>query len=532
MLVELSVRDLGVIDELSLVLGPGMTAVTGETGAGKTLVVQAIDLLTGGRADPVVVRPGAPEARVEGRFVSAGSERVLARVLPASGRSRAYIDGRMATAAAQAELAIGLVDLHGQHTHQSLLGGRVQRDSLDRFGAVDLAPLLEAKAKVRDLNRRQTELGGDERSRAHEIDLLRFQLAEIETAALERPDEEDRLEGLEDELADAVAHRHAAQEAAAALSGDLGAQDCLGVALSALAGRAPYAALEARLRGVAAELADVAAEVRTVGERIEDDPARLDQVRARRQQLRDLCRKYGDDLGAVLAFAADARGRLEELERHDEVAARLDAELAQAHRDEATAAEAVARGRRAAAPRLSDAVTAHLPDLALERGRLCVEVGGADPADDVAFTFDANGTGTALPLAKVASGGELARVMLGLRLVLTAGPPTLIFDEVDAGIGGAAALAVGRSLSQLAPTHQVLVVTHLPQVAAFADHQVVVSKGTTAAGQVVSTVSPVEGEERVAELTRMLSGRPDSSSGRRHAAELLGVATAARSAAS
>ena len=532
MLVELSVRGLGVIDDLSLVLGPGMTAVTGETGAGKTLVVQAIELLTGGRADPVLVAPGAAEARVEGRFVTADSEHVLSRVVPASGRSRAYIDGSMATATAMGALAHGLVDLHGQHTHQSLLAGRVQREALDRFGGIDLGPLLEARSRVRELSSRQSELGGEERSRAHEIDLLRFQLAEIESAGVSQPDEEDRLDRLEDELADAVAHRDAAQQAAAALSGDLGAADTVGTAVSALAGRAPFAAMDARLRGVAAELADIAAEVRAAAERIEDDPERLAQVRARRQQLRDLCRKYGDDVGDVLAFAADAASRLDQLERHDEVAARLDAELAGASRDERAAARAVARARRAAAPTLGDAVTAHLADLALERARLTVDVGGADPADDVAFAFDANDTGAALPLAKVASGGELARVMLALRLVLTAGPPTLIFDEVDAGIGGAAALAVGRSLAQLTPSHQVLVVTHLPQVAAFADRQVVVSKAATDQGQVRSTVHPVEGEARVTELTRMLSGRPDSSSGRRHAAELLGVASEVRSAAS
>jgi DNA repair protein RecN (Recombination protein N) len=530
-LVELAVRDLGVIEELSLEFGPGMTAVTGETGAGKTLIVQAIELLTGGRADPVVVRSGATEATVQGRFLIDAEEHVLTRVVPAAGRSRGYVDGRMATAGALAELAGGLVDLHGQHAHQSLLAQRVQRDALDRFAGIDLGALAEARRRVAELAQRQAELGGDGRSRAHEIDLLRFQLAELEGAAIAGPDEDARLAELEGELADAVAHRHAALVAGEALTADAGAEDKLGAAIAALAGRPPFTALESRLRGLAGEVADVAADVRARAEAIEDDPERLDAVRVRRQQLRDLCRKYGDDLADVLEFARSARDRLDELEHHDDVAAAIDAELVDAGRAERHAAAAVAEARHAAAPRLASAVGAHLGALALERARFTVAVDGADPADEVVMTFDADATGSALPLAKVASGGELARVMLALRLVLTAGPPTLVFDEVDAGVGGAAALAVGRSLAALAPVHQVLVVTHLPQVAAFADHQVVVRKDA-AAGEVRSTVAAVSGDQRLAELTRMLSGRPDSSSGRRHAAELLAAASTARAAAS
>ncbi len=213
MLVELHVRDLGVIADLHLLLEAGMTALTGETGAGKTLLVEAIELLMGGRADAVLVRPGAEEARVEGRFVAGESETVLARAVPRNGRSRAYIDGRLATAAELTEVGRALVDLHGQHAHQSLLSPRTQRAALDRFAGVDLAPLQAARDRVKAIDEALAALGGDARARARELDLLRFQLAELDAAGLDDPDEDLALEAEEDTLADAAAHREAAEAA-------------------------------------------------------------------------------------------------------------------------------------------------------------------------------------------------------------------------------------------------------------------------------------------------------------------------------
>ncbi|HUF32626.1 MAG TPA: hypothetical protein VMN58_05385, partial [Acidimicrobiales bacterium] len=318
MLTELVVEDLGVIARLSLVLGPGMTAVTGETGAGKTLVVTAIELLVGGRADVGVVRPGAEEARVEGRFVdAAGDEVVLARVVPATGRSRAYVDGRLAPVAALAELGAGLVDLHGQHDHQALLSVSTQRRALDRFGGVDLAELEQARARVAEIDADLAALGGDERSRAREIDLLRYQVEELERADLRDADEDASLAAEEDLLGDAASHREAAAAAHEALSGEGGAIDALGRAVAAVAGRSPLADVEGRLRGAAAELADATGEVRTAGESIIDDPARLEVIRERRHLLHELRRKYGESLGEVMAFADRARARLDELEGHD-----------------------------------------------------------------------------------------------------------------------------------------------------------------------------------------------------------------------
>ncbi len=545
MLTELHIESLGVIVRVELQLGPGMTVVTGETGAGKTMLVEALELLVGGRADASMVRPGAAEARVDGRFVVGDRELVLSRVVPADGRSRAYIDGRPATAAALADAAAGLVELHGQHAHQSLLSAAAQRDALDAFGRVDTEPLRRARARVTELAAELAALGGDERARAREIDLLRFQVAELDAARLDDPDEDAALEAEEDELADAVGHREAAAQAHAALTDDGGARDALAAALAALTGRAPFADLADRVAAMLAELDDVAVEVHRSGERIEDDPARLEEVRARRQLLRDLLRKYGDDLTEVIAFRDEAAARLVELEGFDQRAADLDRARAEAMEAQRKVAAAVGRARRTAAPALAEAVTDRLRALALPHAQVSVEIGNPaeDPAGErVQFLFSANPGTPLLPLAKVASGGELARAMLALRLVLTAAAgggdddsavehgadvdrdATYVFDEVDAGIGGSAATAVGVALAEVGRRHQVLVVTHLAQVAAQADAQLVVTKHVTkhVAGDVTTTdVARVEGDRRVEELARMLSGEEGGEAALRHAAELL-----------
>jgi DNA repair protein RecN (Recombination protein N) len=525
MLTELRIRDLGIIADIDLVLGPGMTALTGETGAGKTMLVEAIGLLLGATADASVVRQGAAEARVEGRFVVGDDELVLARVIPAEGRSRAYAGGRLATAATLADDGGALVEIHGQRAHQSLLSPAVQRAALDRFGGVDHAALDAAHQRVAAIDARLATLGGDARARAREVDLLRYQVGELERAGLRHPDEDDALDSEEDLLADARAHRDAAALAHAALADDGGAADTVGTAVAALAGRAPFKELDGRLRSVAAEVADISAEVRAAAERIEDDPERLDAVRERRQLLRELRRKYGDTLADVMAHRDEASARLAELESYETLAAELEAERSAAGADVARAAAAVAAARRAAAPRLGKAVEQHLRRLAMPRARVEVAVDGPAPADDVRFLLGANPGEPVQPLARVASGGELARAMLALRLVLTEAPNTLVFDEVDVGIGGEAALAVGRSLATLGARHQVLVVTHLPQVAAFADHQIAVDKADVK-GRTVARAAAVDGDARTRELSRMLSGLSESGAAHRHARELLDAARA------
>ncbi len=551
MLAELRVEDLGVIARLEVVLGPGLTVVTGETGAGKTLVVEALELLLGGRGDVSMVRAGADEAVVEGRFLvppaTTGAARpdgtreldeaevVVRRVLPAAGRSRSYLDGAMAPVAALEARGRTLVDLHGQHAHQSLLRPASQRAALDRFAGVDLGPLVALRRQLAAVDARLGELGGDERQRRRELDLVRFELDEIAQARLTGPDEQEQLAEQEEALAHATARREAVAGALAALGGaapsggylagggdDGGAVGQLGTAIAVL-DRAGLTGHAERLRSLQGELEDAVHALRLDGEAIEEDPAALETVRARRHLLRGLVRKHGTSLADVLAAAEAHAGRLDALEHEDEARSGLERErrdlLAAIAGEEATVGDA----RRAAAGALAAAVETHLRELAMPAARLAVALPTEGLADDVELLLGANPGEPLLPLARIASGGELARSMLALRLVLTAGPPTLVFDEVDAGIGGAAAVAVGRALAALAADHQVLVVTHLPQVAARADRHLVVEK-TTRHERTVTELRPVEGPARLAELSRMLAGNAGSAAGRRHAEELLAEA--------
>jgi DNA repair protein RecN (Recombination protein N) len=531
-LTELHVENLGVIERATLALGPAVTALTGETGAGKTMLVEAIELLVGGRADTSVVRAGAGEARIDGRLEVLGAdgatdEVVLTRVIPATGRSRAYVNGRPATVATLAALARDVIDLHGQHAHQSLLSTATQRAALDEYGAVDLAPLRAARARVTEIDAELAMLGGDERARAREIDLLRFQVGELDAAGIVDEREDERLAVEESTLADAVAHREAGHAALDALRGDGGADEHLVAALHALGDRGPYRDLRDRLRGIVAELDDVTAELRDRSDHIDEDPERLAEIRERRQLLVDLRRKYGDDLGEVMTFHTEAAVRLRELQDYDRRAAELDDARRTAMATERAAAEAVGRARREAAPGLAAAVEERLRALAMPHAHVAIEVGASDddhPGDDVRFLLAPNPGAPLLPLARVASGGELARAMLALRLVLAdagteQGASTLVFDEVDAGIGGAAAVAVGEALAALGEHHQVLIVTHLAQVAAVASEQLVVSKHVVD-DQTFTEVVHVHGDDRIAEVARMLGGEV-SGPAIDHARELL-----------
>jgi DNA repair protein RecN (Recombination protein N) len=530
MLTELHIENLGVIERVELTFGAGLTAVTGETGAGKTMLVEAIEQLVGGRADSAIVRRGADEARIDGRFVTAdGDERVLTRVIPAEGRSRAYLDGRLATVASLGEVAADIVDLHGQHAHQSLLSPATQRSALDEFGSIDLGPLRAARARLTEVDAELAALGGDERARAREIDLLRFQVDELDTADLTDADEDELLDSEESVLADATAHREAAVLAVAALGDDGGARDSTAAALGAIEGRSPFADHASRLRDLLAELDDVVADIRSDGEAIDEAPDRLATIRERRQLLKNLRRKYGEDLASVMAFHAETADRLRELERYDQRAGELDDERREAVAAERAAAETVGRRRREVGPQLAAAVEAELRRLAMPHAAVAVEVGehGDDhPGDRVQFLLAANPGSPLLPLTRVASGGELARAMLALRLILSSatspdvgGERTLVFDEVDAGIGGTAAQAIAEALAELGRSHQVLVVTHLAQVAAGATTQISVAKSVEG-GQTYATALPIDGDARVGEIARMLSGTA-SASALDHARELL-----------
>ncbi len=519
MLSELHIENLGVIEKLEVVLSDGLTALTGETGAGKTMLVEAISLLVGGRADASIVRPGAQEARVEGRFIDGDSEVVLTRVIPLDGRSRAYVNGRLATIANLAEHGATLIDLHGQHAHQSLLSQSAQRLALDQFASVDLSDLRAARGRLTEIDANLAAIGGDERARAREIDLLSFQVEEISNAGLTDANEDQVLERDEDLLADAVAHREALWQAVTALTQDDGAGDGVGQAVSSLGHRDALSELATRLRNLQQELNDIAADLRAKAESTEENPQRLEEIRKRRQLLVDLRRKYGESIAEVISYGQEVSERLAELQGFEARAALLDSQRKAAVEDLAKNEKIVGTKRRTAAPKLAAAVEAHLKTLAMANASLAITVGD-DPGDEVVVLLSANPGSPLLPLTKVASGGELARAMLALRLVLTQAPGTLVFDEVDAGIGGTAAVAVAAALADLGLRHQVLVVTHLAQVAAAARTQVNVTK-TVRAKQTFAQASVIEGEDRIAEIARMLSGGLAQDSALEHARELL-----------
>jgi DNA repair protein RecN (Recombination protein N) len=551
---ELHIRGLGVIEDASLRLAPGLTVVTGETGAGKTMLVTALELLLGARADSSLVRSGADAALAEAviapppaeaaDWLGEGDEElVVSREIPVDGRSRARLGGRLAPVSALADVLGRHVEVHAQHEHVRLTRSEVQRTLLDRYAgdphARTLAGYREAHATWRDLGRRRERLEADARERARELDRLRFEVAEIDAAQLD-PDADEDL-GRELELLAHAEEVQLASAAAAAALGSEGAQDPLGVAVDALRRLAvddvTLDELRSRADALAAEASELAADVRAFGEATEADPQRLGELQERQGLVRQLTRKYGADVEAVLAYADDARRRLEELEGEEADAGDLDRRLAEQEERLRSLAEDVRRGRRTAASQLAEVVDGHLTDLAMPHGRFQVAVepfdGGeltADGGDRVTFLLAPNPGEPARPLAQASSGGERSRVSLAVEVALADidDASVLVFDEVDAGIGGATAMAVGEKLARLAAgsggrARQVLCVTHLAQLAAFADVHHVVEKGLRD-GRTVTTTRQVADDERVPELSRMLGGDPTAAAGLEHARELLTVA--------
>ena len=329
MITELRVRELGVIEDLDVVFEPGLTVISGETGAGKTLLVEALELLLGGRADPAVVRHGAcRSAASSGRFVDGERELILARAVPADGRSRAYVDDKMVQVSALEEVGHDLVDLHGQHAHQSLLRPAAQRQALDSYLSIDFTALRRLRDEHAGLERQITALGGDSRSRERELDLLGFELGEIDAAGISSPDEIGRLEAEEEALAAAEAVKAAAAVAYELITGDAGdaALDLLQRAIESIARQRLLDAHGTRLREIAADLDDAARELRSSAERLEEDPRRLEEVHERRQLLARLVRKHGNDLADVIALGEGLRLQIAELRSADETRLGLEAE--------------------------------------------------------------------------------------------------------------------------------------------------------------------------------------------------------------
>ncbi|MEV8536810.1 DNA repair protein RecN [Streptomyces sp. NPDC051211] len=571
------IRSLGVIDDAVVELSPGFTAVTGETGAGKTMVVTSLGLLLGGRADPALVRVGSKAAVVEGRIVvrpgapaalraeEAGAELddgalLISRTVSAEGRSRAHVGGRSVPVGLLGELADDLVAVHGQTDQQGLLRPARQRQALDRYAgdavAVPLEKYSAAYRRLRAVAGELEEITTRARERAQEADLLRFGLEEI--AAVEpRAGEDVELAAEAERLGHAESLASAALLAHAALAGN--PEDPEAVDANTLVAGA-HRALEsvrahdpATLGGLAERigelgilLADVAGELAGYADNLDADPLRLAAVEERRAALTQLTRKYGDSVDSVLAWAEQGSARLLELDGDDERIGELTAERDGLRAELSQLAQALTDARVEAAERFGSAVTSELASLAMPHARVTidirqtedpsgdgVEVGGRcvvygpSGADEVELLLAPHPGAQPRPIAKGASGGELSRVMLAVEVVFAGSDPvpTYLFDEVDAGVGGKAAVEVGRRLAKLAKSAQVVVVTHLPQVAAFADRQLLVEK--TNDGSVTrSGVTVLEGEDRIRELSRMLAGQEDSETARAHAEELLAAARA------
>jgi DNA repair protein RecN (Recombination protein N) len=564
---EIAIRDLGVIAEATLPLGAGFTALTGETGAGKTMVVSALGLLLGSRADTGAVRAGSAQAWVEGRWVvpedsdvadrvrDAGgdldpitggdAELVLGRSVSAEGRSRAVVGGRSAPVSVLGELSERLVVVHGQSDQLRLKSSAAQREALDRFAGAELAAVLEdyrhAYRRWQANRAELDELTGDRDRRAREADELRAAIAEIEAVA-PQPGEDETLGDRAERLTNLESLRLAAANAREALSAEesdgpdvIGLVDAARRELEhASAHDAALGELAETLATVSYQAADAAAQLSSYLAALDTDGAHdLEAVQERRAELTALTRKYGPTLADVLDRVRTGSDRLLELDGDGDRIEQLERDVAADRELVASLATDLTRVRTGAAERLGTAVSDELTALAMPDARVVVQVAERDEfgpygVDEIAILLAPHAGAEPRPLAKGASGGELSRVMLAIEVVLAGDDsvPTFVFDEVDAGVGGASAIEIGRRLARLAQRAQVIVVTHLAQVAAFAtNHLTVIKSGD---GHVTaSSVRKLDGDERVAEMARLLSGLTDSESGLAHARELVEMAHSA-----
>ena len=570
MIEEIHIHDLGVITDAVLPLGPGLSILSGETGAGKTMVVTALGMLLGNRADAGAVRSGSSKALAEATVrvpvdhaavglveesggtvdreeVGGGDEALIliSRTVSAEGRSRAHVGGRSAPVGTLAAVGESLVAVHGQSDQLRLKSAAAQRTALDDYAgqpvAAELAVYREELARYRSVVATLRAAKENSRERALQAQSLTTALAEID-AVEPVPGEDTQLDAESEKLTNLESLRTAATTAHAALSGSEAddAPEANAVALLSHAQQAlelesdadpDLAALAARVRELTVVAADVAADLSGYASGLDEDgPARLAEVEARRSALRALTKKYGATIDEVLSWADEARTQLDELVVDPQREEQLRAEGEKLHASLEKHAATLLTLRRAAAQKLAAAVSAELTALAMPNASLVVTVEPSerftdDGRDTVEFMLAPHAQATPRPLGKGASGGELSRIMLALEVVLSEVDPvpTFVFDEVDSGVGGKAAVEIGRRLKMLARNVQVLVVTHLPQVAAFADQHILVTKSSDSS---VSDVKVLTEEERVVELARMLAGHEDSDAAREHARELLRDATA------
>ena len=518
----LSVTNLAVIGRLELEFVSGLTVLTGETGAGKSILVGAVGLLVGGRASADLVRTGEETATVQAVFEKPdGSELIVRREVSAQGRSRAFVDGALVTSAALRDAAGALVDLHGQHEHQVLLDPAAHLDLLDEFAG--LTPQREAVAAAfrqwLHLRDERARLAVSEQQKASRAEFLAFQLGEFDKAA-PRPGEDDELAATRQVLANADRLARLCAEAYTALyEGDDAALAALGTVwkrvgeLAALDPRfAPY---EEGRASIKSHLEDLAFFLRSYAQDIDASPARLQDIEDRLAVLERLKRKHGPSLADAIARGAELRRELHDIEHATERAAELDAALAAARRSYEDVAGRLSQSRRTAAAEFARALERALADLAMAKTRAEVrfaddrgEAGWSERGiDEAEFYISPNPGEDVKPLARIASGGELSRIMLALKTLASTDAPgkTLIFDEVDAGIGGAVADVVGARLRKLADRFQVLCITHLPQIAAYGSTHFRIEKSVRA-GRTSTGVARIEGPDREGEIARMMSG--------------------------
>lgn len=533
MLDHLRVVNLGVLEDAAVDPSPGFTVITGETGAGKTLLLGGLRLILGGKADSGAVGPFGDRAQVDGLFVVGDDELGASRVIPREGRSRAHLEGTIVSAAALEERLGSMVEIVGQHDQLSITRPshllELIDTVLDEAGQNALGAYREAWSTLQDALERQKSLGGDQIALARELDLVRYQANEIARADLEPALDEQletdvsrlrNVEEIKEHLAETVRITEHMVEMAGELVSRLRKAFGLDPTLADLATEAD---------GLAAALSELSRESRTSAEGLDADPARLEELEDRLTAIGDLKRKYGRTLDDVIAFGSEAEHRAGELESLLDDADRIDSLVATAMGEVRKRGEELSKRRTETARSVSTEVHRHLADLGLAAARVSIEVTETEPrasgADQVEMRFASDSRLEAGDVGTVASGGELSRLVLALRLATRSeGATTLVFDEVDTGIGGKTALAMGAKLAELAKSSQVLCVTHLPQVAAHADTQYVVDRPDDGAAM----VRLLEGEERVEEITRMLAGLPKSEAGRTAAAELLDGARARR----
>ena len=519
MLNRLAVSNLAVVEKVEVEFGPGLNVVTGETGAGKSVLIGALELVLGGRADSSVVRDGAKEAEVEADFGGT----VVRRTVTAEGRSRAWVNDESVAVSELKELGRRLVDIHGPRANQNILAEDFQRSTLDRFGGVGLSKYSAAWGEWRKVADEIAALEGGA-SVEDEIDLLKFQVGELEEANVTSDDDD-------------IAERHAAAAHAAeiveganaiteALGGDEGAEAViakLGPVFASVAKHFPAASeWAAEAEEISVRINELSRSVADAVSRIDADPEAFDELDRRLSVVNRMRRKYGDPAAAL----AEKRAKLDALEHRDDRLRELRSRLAAAEKTLRAEGAEVTRRRRAAATKLSKAVTKELRDLGFLQAKFGVDLAAAEPSahgcDAVVYMFEPNPGEPARPLAAIASSGEAARIMLALKTVIASHDETatLVFDEIDANIGGEVGRAVGEKMRRVAESHQVVAITHLPQSAVCADRHFVVSKAVSG-GRTRTAIAEVAGDDRVSEIARMLGGEKLTSVTRKHAEEML-----------